>query len=340
MPIKEFDINPMDINLNEYYINLAWEKNLDQKIDLIAKEVLAYGFKNKNANCSIEEMIALSKFQFLETSYEQRLAYRISHEDEENYKLDDDLINPLHPNKDYKEKEKEFIKNPVKVIKEYAIEEANKEIDETDQIAVDWKNHCQQMVTKLTNIENPYLENEKKIQASSITLLVGRERYTGQNVTKCDAILKKAKGGFFERLFRRTSNEYKNFKVAFKNFNDKDNPNYGNREILKASAMAYLKHKFPNLDENEPIDYKLTENLTGTSLIRTSLCISVLDKLQYQDKMDTLENQFINPNKVNENEQNDFQKDINEAVEDKNLIKENIEEIDNNIVIDNELNKQ
>ena len=337
MPIKNYNIDYNNIELNEYYRSLLWEKDIDSKIDFIAKEVLSYGYNNKKADCTIEEMIAVSKFQFLETSLEKRFAYKFKMEEEnENFKLDDNLINPENENAEYKIKEKEFLKNPVKVIKEYAIDEANKEIDDNDVEAVNWKNHCKEMVTKLTNIENTYVENEKNFQPRVTTLLVGRNRYIGQNIQTCDDILAKTKGGFFERLFRTTSREYTNFKNAFRAYNDISSPNYGNKEALRTATLAYIKHKVPTLKDDEEPDSRILENLTGTSLERTEVCLSVLSNLNYQEKMDNLCNNFIN-SKVNENEQKDFQKDISEAVDEKNIIKEQVDEMDNNIIKENEV---
>ena len=107
MPINE--INKEDVQFEEYYKSLLWENDLDKKLDFIAKNVLSYGFDNKNADCTLEEMIAISKFQFLETSSEKRLTYKIANDEDGNFKLPNDLINPYGTNKEYLNKEKEFI---------------------------------------------------------------------------------------------------------------------------------------------------------------------------------------------------------------------------------------
>jgi len=330
MPIKEYDINYNNVELNEYYTHLIWEKDLDEKLDFIAKEVLSYGFNNKNADCSIEEMIAISKYQFLQASSEKRFAYKLTQEENnENFKLPDNLINPENKNEEYKIKEKEFVKNPVKVIKEYAIYEANKEIDENDQEQVKWKNHCKEMVNKLTNLEPTYLETEKEAQPIIVTYLVGRERYINE-VKSCNDILNKTKGGFFERFFRTTSNEYNNFKNTFRAYNDKNNQNYGNKEALKNAAIAYIRHKVPNLLEGEEPTYESIENLKGTAYERARLCISILDQFKDQEKMENLGNNFINfNNQVNDIEQNDFQKNLGNDLEENMEIKAQINDMDN-----------
>jgi len=338
MPLKEYDINYNNVDFNEYYKNLLWEKNMDEKLDFIAKEVLSYGFNDKKADCTLEEMIAISKFQFLETSSEYRLIYKITEEDKnENFKLADDLINPNNTNEEYKNKEKSFVKNPVKVIKEYAIAEVNKEIDENNPEDVKWKNHCQKMVDTLTNMEATYNEAEKEIQPKIVTFLVGRARYNGE-VKTCNDILNKNKGGFFERFFRTTSNEYKNFKNAFKAYNDKKSPNYGNKEALRSAAMSYIRHKVPSLKDNEEPDSSIYDNLEGTALNRTALCLSVLDNLKYQEKIENLGDTFNNlNNKVNENVQNNFQNNLNKDVKIEMSVQAELEDVNNNIVNENEL---
>lgn len=335
MPINE--INKEDVQFEEYYKSLLWENDLDKKLDFIAKNVLSYGFDNKNADCTLEEMIAISKFQFLETSSEKRLTYKIANDEDGNFKLPNDLINPYGTNKEYLNKEKEFIKNPVTVLKEYAIAEADKEIDNNNLEQIFWKKHCEEMIKKLRNIEKTYNNDEKKINPKITTLLINRTRYSGEAKTY-EAILDKNKGGFFERLFRTTSNEYNNFKNTFKAYNDKNNKLYGNKEALRTAALAYIKHKFPNLKDDEEPDYNIADNLKGTSLNRTMLCLTVLEKLKYQEEIEKLNETFNNP--TIENEQKDFQKDLGNDIEDKLEVQASIDDINNEPIKENEISNE
>lgn len=275
MPIKDFDINYNDIELKDYYKNIQWEKDLDLKIDLIAKEVLAYGFNGKKADISLEEMIYFSKFQFIEGAFETRLLYRIKLEDEQkvdNVEVPLDLINPNNNHEEYKEKEKMFIKNPIFVLKQYAIEEANKEIDENNEKEVKWKEHCSKMVKTLTDLEPTYKEKEKTAKVRATTFLISKNRYYGETKTFGD-ILNKNNGGFFERLFNTTSNEYKEFVENFKKFTDPNNHDTSVKDKLIESAKAYIEHK--NIDNL--VDLAALDDVTGKERIK--LCLSVLSSL-------------------------------------------------------------
>ena len=344
MPIKDFDINYNDIELKDYYKNIQWEKDLDLKIDLIAKEVLAYGFNGKKADISLEEMIYFSKFQFIEGAFETRLLYRIKLEDEQkvdNVEVPLDLINPNNNHEEYKEKEKMFIKNPIFVLKQYAIEEANKEIDENNEEEVKWKDHCSKMVKTLTDLDATYKEKEKSAKVRATTFLISKNRYYGETKTFGD-ILNKNNGGFFERLFNTTSNEYKNFKNAFKAYNDEKNPNFGNKKALKDAAFAYIKHKCPNAKEDEGINYNLLENVKGTSLKRVELCYSVLKELSDQEANEAYDKEISNlesKNQLDEKEQQKFQNDL-EKTEEKVINNDLIDDDSKNLIEDNEISNE
>ncbi len=50
------------------------------------------------------------------------------------------------------------------------------------------------------------------------------------------------KGGFWARIFRKPSNEFKEYMAALKDYNDPTNKNYLNKENLKTKAEAYMTH--------------------------------------------------------------------------------------------------
>ena len=103
--------------------------------------------------------------------------------------------------------------------------------------------------------------------------------YNDQNPqTKIDKfdqskILDSHKGGFFERLFNTTSNEYKEFVENFKKFTDPNNHDTSVKDKLIESAKAYIEHK--NIDNL--VDLAAMEDVTGKERIK--LCLSVLSSL-------------------------------------------------------------
>ena len=103
--------------------------------------------------------------------------------------------------------------------------------------------------------------------------------YNDQNPqTKIDKfdqskILDSHKGGFFERLFNTTSNEYKEFVENFKKFTDPNNHDTSVKDKLIESAKAYIEHK--NIDNL--VDLAALDDVTGKERIK--LCLSVLSSL-------------------------------------------------------------
>ena len=85
------------------------------------------------------------------------------------------------------------------------------------------------------------------------------------------------KGGFFERFFRRTSTEYKEFINALKDYTDTTNPTsdrYLNRQLLEKKAREYLEYT-----GNDEIN-----NTNPTRIARINLAKAVIKALYEMDK--------------------------------------------------------
>ena len=152
------------------------------------------------------------------------------------------------------------------------------------------------------------------------------------------------KGNIFERTFRRTSREYKEFIKSFEDFNNPESKDYLNRAKLREKADAYSARKLRQ--------GKTLEQMDATSRGRTNLVNNVLATLDYMDSMDNtvrsqidaklypepgaqpVREQFLEKNDVNEktNEIKDVQnvldvlgkkmdqnKDLNDELEDDDL---------------------
>jgi hypothetical protein len=61
-----------------------------------------------------------------------------------------------------------------------------------------------------------------------------------------EAIKEANKGGFFERLFKKTSPQYTAFIQTFKEYNDPKSPNYLNKDLLRDRAEDYFNYKTEN----------------------------------------------------------------------------------------------
>ena len=93
-----------------------------------------------------------------------------------------------------------------------------------------------------------------------------------------DMILDQNKGGFFERTFNTTSNEYKAFVTALKNYTDEKSPDYSNDRKLVAKAKAYIKHK--NVTDEHSI-----ERLDKTGRNRVKLCQAIIEAIGKQPEL-------------------------------------------------------
>lgn len=100
-----------------------------------------------------------------------------------------------------------------------------------------------------------------------------------------DESFENQKPSFFEKLFRTTSNEYKNFKEAYAGYSTLNNPQYGQIEPLRNSALAYLRHKFPNLKDNELPTMEQISTLGGAGKERAVFCLKVIETLNENEKI-------------------------------------------------------
>ena len=97
------------------------------------------------------------------------------------------------------------------------------------------------------------------------------------------------KPGFFERVFRRTSQEYKNFKSTF----EARQAGGASRDDLDNAAKAYLKHVIPGYNgKGLPTEEQLSR-LSGTSFNRAALCYKTLQASQksrgYEAKLNVVQ---------------------------------------------------
>ena len=83
------------------------------------------------------------------------------------------------------------------------------------------------------------------------------------------------KGGFFARIFRKPSNEFKDYMAALKEYNDPTNKNYLNKNNLKTKAEAYMTHVNRSGKPIERMD-----------ALRQKRANMVLDTLHVIDKME------------------------------------------------------
>ena len=90
-------------------------------------------------------------------------------------------------------------------------------------------------IVKLNEISKAF--QDKYIQEFQNRL--GNKRQQEFNMENIETEMK---GGFFARIFRKPSSEFKAYMTALKEYNDPTNKNYLNKDNLKTKAEAYMTH--------------------------------------------------------------------------------------------------
>ena len=128
-------------------------------------------------------------------------------------------------------------------------------------------------------------------------------RYIGGS-NAVDAAFNSNKAGFFDRIFHRTSREYKDFEKEFKAYREGSKVEFGtnsrdaNRESVERTAKAYLRHKIPGWDGKGLPTLEQINQLRGKSKNRALLCFNVLsatkDSAETEQKLKSLETTIEN----------------------------------------------
>lgn len=239
--------------------------------------ILKHGMHNDYTNCDLYELIYTARNEVAKAIARKQLA--------SNPK---DLSNMQQKNKEDNEEIRQFLADPLKYMGEKVKDEfyvdmihyddPNLNPAEKEQYRRDYfnsaKNHGFDFRDE--NWQEGYKEYERNVSKT--------QKFTSNLCAKLAAnddtissSFTKQKAGFFEKLFNTTSEEYSNFKAAYKNYNNKDHALYGNDEYLKDAAMGYLKHKFPNLKKDELPTEAQIANLSGAGKERAAFCLKVVE---------------------------------------------------------------
>ena len=113
-----------------------------------------------------------------------------------------------------------------------------------------------------------------------------------------NATFNRNKAGFFDRLFRRTSRQYKDFEKEFKAYREGSriengtNTRDADRQSVERTAIAYLRHKIPGWDGEGLPTMEQINALSGKSRNRAMFCFNVLsatkDSAENEQKLNGL----------------------------------------------------
>ena len=124
------------------------------------------------------------------------------------------------------------------------------------------------------------VENDKNVDTAIETLSRVIKRLP-DGIGSIDEALESHKGGVLERTFGTTSQEFKHFKTALKDFRNPQSVYLGNLNHLEKETRGYLKHVIPGFKDTDPLPTaEQLARLTGTQKGRAELCVNVLKSIK------------------------------------------------------------
>lgn len=253
-------------------------KDLNVALRDSMKYIARYNLDPRHTKCDITELLFATKHEMLELAAKNNIEI-----------TDDDKM------------VKAFIANPVDATAYYFETEPSifDEIEDYPQSDEHYISFLRRNALSMSDglHHPPYAGNyrkleEKRINALSVQISIEAQLFDSDTPIKSE--LKKQKAGFFERMLGRTSKQYKAFRNMFKrHFRNPDSPLFGDVHTLKDVAMAYIKHKFPNLEEGKLPTEAQINALSGKGKARASFCVKVInavnEKEALKDKMHEIE---------------------------------------------------
>ncbi len=314
-------------------------KDANEAIVGSIKYLLRSGIDDELTDCSRNELIYVIKNEIAKMVARKQL------------NTDPNDLTNMHSksNKDVQS----FLKNPFGYIaielnqnkEQYKIDRMGITDDDEDRLARKYNSNIIN-IGRMFNIEgvktvyNAFENNQK--DNKSYHMINQLESSLPNN--SIDEAFERQKPSFFEKFFRTTSNEYNQFKEAFNNYRDKNNPYCGNDNYLKENALGYIRHKFSNLKDNELPDEALIAKLSGAGKERVMFCLNVIKTINENSAIqeqannigDALKNFEIkeDENILDDNFKNNLKEDVNDIKNDNE-----IDALDLNVEIkENELN--
>ena len=333
MPKREIEIFE-DLSFEDLRYALDRVDDVDAKLDYLTNYIMSYGMDGRNENVRFEDLITFSRNEYIRNINEAKNLYCAK-----NFisnPLPATVINPngYKKNPEYEQMEKDFLRDPITYLRNYAAKMANFEPkNENEQ---KYKNNCQRLLANLNELD-PQVDYNERFASRLMIYRLNRNIIKDRPYSAEELLVDDKRGGFFERLFNTTSEEYRAFEATFRAFNDPDSPSYNNLDNLEASTNAYLHHKLPNLNDGEIPNYEEYQNMSRTSKKRIMFCCDVLQAIKEQRKAKEDLNIYKEDNtNIVQKSQSDFQEELNKNLNDNMIEKDNnIIELDNTIELDN-----
>ena len=239
--------------------------------------ILKYGMHNDYTKCDIKELIFNARNEVAKSVARKQLQ-----------KDPKDLANMQSGNAEDNEEVRQFLADPLKYMAgkikdEFYVDmihydDPSMDPKEKEQHRIDYFLSAKRLAFDFTseNFINEYREYEKNAKKNQL-FVTALSAKLAINDSTISASFNKQKAGFFEKIFNTTSEEYNNFKAAYRNFYNPEHELYGDDEVLKDAAMGYLKHKFPNITEDKLPTEEEIKKLSGAGKERAAFCLNVVN---------------------------------------------------------------
>ena len=340
----------MPFNLEHPYFENVSIEDFDRRYDSIEETenkfnflityLLSHGMNNnQQQDLSFDKLLHHAKQKFAKSV----LADRERFEELHNTKVMGGNLNPERKEMENEFMQEAFLKDPINVVRASAKDVVNNlkkysDPENDPKMMKKWQDNCFRLAKNLKDRNNAFREYEKRETANDITDIITSSFMINEKVTM-DQIFEKNKGGFFERMFNTTSPEYNNLVAATKRFNDPEDALHGNTDNLEAATRGYLKHKFPDLKDDELPTPEQIARLSGAGKGRCQFCLNVLDAIKKHKESTDLQAEFKFANTENidamandGDDQIDFQKQVYNDVEELSADDKSMENENNNII--------
>lgn len=248
--------------------------NLNDALKDSMKYIARYNLDPRSTKCDINELLYVAKNELVKLAVKNQI----------EIKGDDLMV-------------KSFIADPIRATS-YYLERNDSifdEIQDGPQSDMMYISFLRRNASALANnIKNPpYPSNYRKFeekQSQSLELIATLELQLSDSDNPIENEFKKQKPNIFEKILRKTSKEYKAFEKVFnKHYKNPDSPLFGDNDYLKAHAIKYLHHKFPDLENDELPTEEQINALGGKGKARAGFCLKVVkainEKNAIEDKM-------------------------------------------------------
>lgn len=281
-----------NVSIADFDAKFSLIENTEDKYTFLKTYILSHGMDGQ-PSCSLGQLVAHAKEKFAESLMKDRSDYKKEHNEE------------MHPGnlypynkavKDEKE-QKAFLADPITVLRAYAKQGEKSFTDDFGEgndpkKMKSLRNNCKRLFRDLYILRSNYNTYEKTERISRVYNSIGLKQILNQENMTPDEIMSRHKGGFFERLFKTTSEEYRNLEGAMNAFENPDSPAYGDLDNLEISATMYLRHKFPNLKDNELPTQDQINSLSGTSKGRAQLCMDIINTVRERREQEIIVGNF------------------------------------------------